>query len=193
MSAPSTSSNWRRMRTRIATRAGGFPRSRISPSSMRQSSEPTSSSARWEPVDALPPLGFDHARIVVDAVDRLRGKLWWSNIAVGLLPERFTMPQARRVFEFDQRRDPRTLELPKGARAVGPRACHRKARKGWAGTPGGDVRIRRAPTRLEPAPVTTTGDAAPPRLTGALKAVRMVHDTARLGATSERPVSGDVR
>ena len=38
-------------------------------------------------------------RIVVDAVERLRGKLWWSNIAVGLLPERFTMPQARRVFE----------------------------------------------------------------------------------------------
>jgi len=31
--------------------------------------------------------------------NRLRGKLWWSNIAVGLLPERFTMPQARRVFE----------------------------------------------------------------------------------------------
>jgi 8-oxo-dGTP diphosphatase len=57
------------------------------------------SSARWEPVDALPPLGFDHPRIVVDAVERLRGKLWWSNIAVGLLPERFTMPQARRVFE----------------------------------------------------------------------------------------------
>src|SRR5579862_3915436 len=57
------------------------------------------SSARWEPVDALPPLGFDHARIVVDAVARLRGKLWWSNIAVGLLPERFTMPQARRLFE----------------------------------------------------------------------------------------------
>jgi 8-oxo-dGTP diphosphatase len=57
------------------------------------------STARWEPVDALPPLGFDHARIVVDAVERLRGKLWWSNVSVGLLPERFTMPQARRVFE----------------------------------------------------------------------------------------------
>jgi len=25
--------------------------------------------------------------------------VWWSNIAVGLLPEQFTMPQARRVFE----------------------------------------------------------------------------------------------
>jgi 8-oxo-dGTP diphosphatase len=55
--------------------------------------------AQWVPVDDLPELGFDHARIVRDAVERLRGKLWWSNIAVGLLPERFTMPQARRVFE----------------------------------------------------------------------------------------------
>ncbi|HKR99324.1 MAG TPA: NUDIX domain-containing protein [Candidatus Dormibacteraeota bacterium] len=55
--------------------------------------------ARWVPVDRLPRLGFDHGRIVRDAVERLRGKLWWSNIAMGLLPERFTMPQARRVFE----------------------------------------------------------------------------------------------
>ena len=57
------------------------------------------SNARWVPVDDLPPLAFDHARVVRDGVERLRGKLWWSNIAVGLLPERFTMPQARAVFE----------------------------------------------------------------------------------------------
>jgi len=57
------------------------------------------SEARWFAVDELPPLAFDHAVVVADGVDRLRGKLWWSNIAVGLLPERFTMPQARRVFE----------------------------------------------------------------------------------------------
>jgi 8-oxo-dGTP diphosphatase len=55
--------------------------------------------ARWWPVDALPGLALDHARIIADGVQRLRGKLWWSNIAVGLLPEHFTMPQARRVFE----------------------------------------------------------------------------------------------
>ncbi len=55
--------------------------------------------ARWFPVDALPPLAFDHAAVIADGVERLRGKVWWSNIAVGLLPERFTMPQARRVFE----------------------------------------------------------------------------------------------
>jgi 8-oxo-dGTP diphosphatase len=57
------------------------------------------SAARWFPVDALPPLAFDHAAVIADGVERLRGKVWWSNIAVGLLPELFTMPQARRVFE----------------------------------------------------------------------------------------------
>jgi 8-oxo-dGTP diphosphatase len=58
------------------------------------------SSARWFDVDELPePLAFDHARIVRDGVERLRGKVWYSNISVGLLPEKFTMPQARRVFE----------------------------------------------------------------------------------------------
>jgi len=57
------------------------------------------SGASWVAVDSLPELAFNHARIVRDGVERLRGKLWWSNIAVGLLPERFTMPQARAVFE----------------------------------------------------------------------------------------------
>lgn len=57
------------------------------------------SQARWWPVDDPPSLAMDHGRIVADGVERLRGKLWWSNISVGLLPERFTMPQARRVFE----------------------------------------------------------------------------------------------
>src|SRR4029077_2785640 len=60
---------------------------------------PDATGARWWPVDDLPPLAMDHTRIVADGVDRLRGKLWYSNIAVGLLPERFTMPQARRLYE----------------------------------------------------------------------------------------------
>jgi 8-oxo-dGTP diphosphatase len=55
--------------------------------------------ARWFPVDELPRIGLDHARIIRDGVERLRGKLWYSNIAVGLLPEQFTMPQARRLYE----------------------------------------------------------------------------------------------
>jgi len=55
--------------------------------------------ARWFPVDDPPPLAFDHDLIIRDGVERLRGKLWYSNIAVGLLPEHFTMPQARRLYE----------------------------------------------------------------------------------------------
>ncbi len=55
--------------------------------------------ARWWPVDELPAVALDQGEIIADGVQRLRGKLWWSNISVGLLPERFTMPQARRVFE----------------------------------------------------------------------------------------------
>jgi 8-oxo-dGTP diphosphatase len=37
--------------------------------------------------------------MIAEGTERLRGKLWYSNIAVGLLPERFTMPQARRLYE----------------------------------------------------------------------------------------------
>ncbi len=53
----------------------------------------------WYPVDALPPLAFDHELIVSDALERVRGKLWYSNIAVGLLPPEFTIAQAREVYE----------------------------------------------------------------------------------------------
>ena len=55
--------------------------------------------AAWHHVDALPKLAFDHAEIVEDGLERIRGKLWYSNVAVGLLPPEFTLAQARRVFE----------------------------------------------------------------------------------------------
>jgi 8-oxo-dGTP diphosphatase len=62
------------------------------------SAEPSPDSA-WYPVDELPPLAFDHARIVADGLERIRGKLWYSNVAVGLLPPEFTLAQAREVYE----------------------------------------------------------------------------------------------
>ena len=55
--------------------------------------------ARWFPVDDQPSLAFDHARIVRNGIDRLRGKLWYSNIAAALLPARFTLAEARRLYE----------------------------------------------------------------------------------------------
>lgn len=53
----------------------------------------------WHDVGRLPVLAFDHDQVVEDGVERVRGKLWYSNIAVGLLPRRFTLAQARAVYE----------------------------------------------------------------------------------------------
>jgi 8-oxo-dGTP diphosphatase len=55
--------------------------------------------ARWFAVDDLPCLAFDHEGIVRDGIERLRGKLWYSNIAVALLPARFSLAEARRLYE----------------------------------------------------------------------------------------------
>ena len=55
--------------------------------------------ARWFRVDRAPALAFDHGRILCVAVERLRAKLDYSSVAFGLLPERFTLTDAQRVYE----------------------------------------------------------------------------------------------
>jgi 8-oxo-dGTP diphosphatase len=60
---------------------------------------PPTGSGEWAPVHDLPPLAFDHTRIVEAALERVRGKLWWSNVAVGILPGAFTLSEARAVYE----------------------------------------------------------------------------------------------
>ena len=60
---------------------------------------PPSDTGGWARVAELPPLAFDHARIVEAALERVRGKLWWSNVAVGILPGAFTLSEARAVYE----------------------------------------------------------------------------------------------
>ena len=56
-------------------------------------------SALWIRARGRRPLAYDHRAILRSAVARLEGKLWWSNIAVGILPGAFTMSEARRVYE----------------------------------------------------------------------------------------------
>lgn len=56
-------------------------------------------SARWFPVDALPELAFDHARIVELAVERLRQQVRYRPIGFELLPEKFTLGALQRLYE----------------------------------------------------------------------------------------------
>lgn len=43
-------------------------------------------------------LGFDHSQILEDALERLSGKIWWSDFPKYLLPEVFTIRQADELF-----------------------------------------------------------------------------------------------
>lgn len=57
------------------------------------------SSVGWFPVDALPPLAFDHARIVRYALERLRYKAEYAPVAFQLLPREFTLAELQEVYE----------------------------------------------------------------------------------------------
>jgi len=97
---------------------------------------PAGREASWHPVDALPELALDHARIVEDGLWRLRArvqdKTWFIGVAGGLLPPEFTLIQAQRLYEalrgeaVDEsnfRRDLRAaggLEPTGGTRSEGP-------------------------------------------------------------------------
>jgi ADP-ribose pyrophosphatase YjhB (NUDIX family) len=53
---------------------------------------------RWHPVDDLPTLAFDHARIVLAGRERLRAKLSYTNVGFALAPEEFTISELRGLY-----------------------------------------------------------------------------------------------
>jgi len=53
----------------------------------------------WLPVEGLPSLAFDNNRVVDYALQRLRAKLDYSNVAYSVLPQYFTLSQLQRVYE----------------------------------------------------------------------------------------------
>lgn len=57
------------------------------------------SAAEWFSTSDLPPLAFDHEKIVQVAVDRLRGKVRYEPIGFELLPRKFTLPQLQQLYE----------------------------------------------------------------------------------------------
>jgi 8-oxo-dGTP diphosphatase len=56
-------------------------------------------SAQWHDVAKLPKLIFDHNSMVKHALDKLRQKASTEPITFELLPEKFTMPQLKKVYE----------------------------------------------------------------------------------------------
>ena len=65
--------------------------------------------ARWFPIGDVPPLAFDHDRILRVALGKLREKIHFEPVGFELLPEVFTMPQLQSLYEailevrFDRR------------------------------------------------------------------------------------------
>jgi len=53
----------------------------------------------WREADAREGLAFDHAAILSSALERLRGKLSYSNVAYGLLPDEFTLSDLQATYE----------------------------------------------------------------------------------------------
>ena len=67
------------------------------------------SEAHWFPIDNVPPLAFDHDRILRVALKTLKEKIRFMPIGFELLPSVFTMPQLQELYEsilevkFDRR------------------------------------------------------------------------------------------
>ncbi len=54
----------------------------------------------WFPVDKLPKLAYDHKTIAEHALQRLRQKLRYSNIAYSLMPPEFTLSEIQKTYEI---------------------------------------------------------------------------------------------
>ncbi len=52
----------------------------------------------WHPVDALPPMAFDHRAIVLAGRDRLRAKLSYTNLGFAIAPPEFTISELRDLY-----------------------------------------------------------------------------------------------
>lgn len=95
--------------------------------------EASDPAAAWLEARDGRPWAYDHAAILGAALDRVEGKLWWSNVAVGVLPGAFTLPEARGVYGAIARRDYDPGTFARDLRATGliePTGEERRQAKG---------------------------------------------------------------
>lgn len=55
---------------------------------------------RWWPVKKLPPLAYDHKKLVKEAMNRITSKIQYTNIVWSLLPREFTLTELQQVYEI---------------------------------------------------------------------------------------------
>lgn len=54
----------------------------------------------WFPVKKLPKMAYDHKEMLALAVERLKAKLEYTNIACNLLPNEFTLTELQNIYEI---------------------------------------------------------------------------------------------
>jgi 8-oxo-dGTP diphosphatase len=95
------------------------------------------------------PLGFDHRRILDDAVERARAKLEYTSLAATFLAEPFTVADLRRIYEAVWGVDLHAANFRRKVLAtpgfVTPTGERRATGRGWA-----DLYTRGETTRLHP-------------------------------------------
>lgn len=57
------------------------------------------SNADWFPIDKVPPLGYDHNEILIEALKELQKKIVSSTILKALFPSTFSIPELQKVYE----------------------------------------------------------------------------------------------
>jgi len=69
------------------------------------------SETQWVSVNECPPLAFDHEKILLCAVERLRNKLEYTTVGFQLLPSKFTLGELQEVYEtiLDKKLDKRNF------------------------------------------------------------------------------------
>jgi len=72
----------------------------IAPHSFSPKTSTRYKSIEWYPVDELPSLAYDHQEIIKTAVERLQGKLSYTNIIYSLVPEEFTLSELQNSYEI---------------------------------------------------------------------------------------------
>jgi 8-oxo-dGTP diphosphatase len=102
---------------------------------------PAGREAGWHPVDDLPQLALDHARLVDDGLWRLRArvadKAWFVRVGGGLLPDRFTLRQAQQLYEALRGEPVDPANFRRDVKATGLLRPTGEQRSDGPGRPGG--------------------------------------------------------